>query len=169
MATNKKYTGIPSPGGRQVIIAVDGSDHAKHAFRWYLQCARMPEDGVTFLHIFEAPSLNVFSLTNPGSVPVEEWGRRLRDRVEKARRLEEDYLAEGQAASLNCAFLSKPAEKIGEGIIRIAQEMDAHLIIMGTRGLGPVSRALLGSVSDFVIHQGVVPVTKRGERSSLPT
>ncbi|VDO01673.1 unnamed protein product [Rodentolepis nana] len=119
----------------------------------------MPDDGVTFLHIFEAPSLTAFSLNSLGSVPVEEWNKKLREKVDKVRQLEEDYTAEGQAAALNCAFLSKPAEKIGEGIIRAAQDMHANLIIMGTRGLGAVSRALLGSVSDFVIHQGVVPVT----------
>ncbi|VDL64175.1 unnamed protein product [Hymenolepis diminuta] len=155
----RRFTGIPEKGGRQIIIAVDGSDNAKHAFRWYLQYSRMPDDGVTFLNIFEAPSLTAFSLNNLGSVPVDEWDKKLREKVDKARKLEEDYLAEGQAAALNCAFLSKPAEKIGEGIIRTAQDMSANLIIMGTRGLGAVSRALLGSVSDFVIHQGVVPVT----------
>ncbi|KAM7537548.1 hypothetical protein Aperf_G00000064068 [Anoplocephala perfoliata] len=156
---NKKFSGIPEKGGRQVIIAVDGSDNAKHAFRWYLQYSRLPNDGVTFLHILEAPSLAAFSFNSLGSVPVEEWDKKLREKVYKARKLEEDYLAEGQAAALNCAFISKPAEKIGEGIIRTAQDKGAHLIIMGTRGLGLVSRTLLGSVSDFVIHQGAVPVT----------
>lgn len=155
----KRFTGIPEKGGRQIIIAVDGSENAKHAFKWYLQFSRMPNDGVTFLHIFEAPSLTAFSFNSIGSVPVEEWDKKLREKVDKARRLEEDYLADGQSAGLNCAFLSKPADKIGEGIIRTAQDMNANLVIMGTRGLGAVSRALLGSVSDFVIHQGVVPVT----------
>ncbi|VDO01022.1 unnamed protein product [Rodentolepis nana] len=158
-AMQRRFSGIPEKGGRRIIIAVDGSANAKYAFRWYLKHSRMPDDGVTFLHIFEAPSLTAFSLNSLGSVPVEEWNKKLREKVDKVRQLEEDYTAEGQAAALNCAFLSKPAEKIGEGIIRAAQDMHANLIIMGTRGLGAVSRALLGSVSDFVIHQGVVPVT----------
>ncbi len=154
-----KHTGVPPPGGRLVILAVDGSENAKYAFRWYLKYSRRPDDGVTFLHIFEAPTLTSFSLTNPSSIPIDEWGKVLKDKVEKARKLEDDYLAEGQAANLNCAFLSKPADKIGEGIIRQAEAMGAHIIIMGTRGLGVVRRTLLGSVSDYVIHQGIVPVT----------
>nr|CDS27898.1 universal stress protein [Hymenolepis microstoma] len=158
-AVQKRFTGIPDKGGRQVIIAVDGSANAKYAFRWYLQHSRMPDDGVTFLHIFEAPSLTAFSLNSLGSVPVEEWNRKLREKLDKVREIEEDYIAEGQAAALNCAFLSKHAEKTGECIIQTAQDMHADLLIMGTRGLGVVSRAFLGSVSDFVIHQGVVPVT----------
>ncbi len=46
----------------------------------------------------------------------------------------------------------------GEGIIKIADEEKVHVIIMGTRGLGSVKRALLGSVSDFVVRNTSVPV-----------
>ncbi|VDO00807.1 unnamed protein product [Rodentolepis nana] len=155
----KQLSGDPGIRGRKIVIAVDGSANAKYAFRWYLQHSRLPDDGVLFLHIFEAPSLTAFSLNNLGSMPLEEWKKELREKVNKVRQLEEDYIAEGRGATLNCAFLSKPAEKIGEGIIRTAKDMNANLIIMGTRGPEAASRALLGSVSEFVIRQGAVPVT----------
>ena len=46
----------------------------------------------------------------------------------------------------------------GEGIIKIADEERAGIIIMGTRGLGSVKRALLGSVSDYVVRNTNIPV-----------
>lgn len=153
------FQGVTPRGGRSVLISVDGSENAKHAFQWYLKWSRRPDDGVTFFHVFESPSLPSFDLGHPGSIPTEEWGRILTGRVEATNRLEADYIAEGQAAGLKCEFLSLPADKVGEAIVKQAEKQGAQLIIMGTRGLGPIKRTLLGSVSDYVVHQGLVPVT----------
>ena len=48
--------------------------------------------------------------------------------------------------------------KPGEAICRTAEEVNAVMIIMGTRGLGKVKRTLLGSVSDYLIHHATCPV-----------
>ncbi|VDL93964.1 unnamed protein product [Schistocephalus solidus] len=146
-------------GGRSVLIAVDGSDNAKSAFRWYLKWSRRQDDTVTFFNVLEPPSLPTFSISNPSSIPTDEWGTILASRVEAARKLEDDYIAEAQAAGLKFEYISQPAERIGEAIIKQAEKQAAHVIILGTRGLGPIRRTFLGSVSDYVLHQGVVPVT----------
>ena len=36
--------------------------------------------------------------------------------------------------------------------MRLAEELDAGLIVVGSRGLGGVRRALIGSVSDSVVR-----------------
>ena len=46
----------------------------------------------------------------------------------------------------------------GEGIVKIAEEEKAELVVMGTRGLGGVKRALTGSVSDHVVRNASMPV-----------
>ena len=46
-----------------------------------------------------------------------------------------------------------------ETISRIAREIHADQIVMGTRGLGRVMGLLLGSVATGVIHMAHVPVT----------
>nr|CDS17978.1 universal stress protein [Echinococcus granulosus] len=152
-------SGIATSGKRQILLAVDGSENAKFAFRWYLEWSRRPDDGVLFFHVFEPPSLPAITLTNPSSIPIEEWSKILKARVDSVNRLQDDYIAEGRAVSLNCEFLSQPSEKIGDAIVKQAEKVGAHLIIMGTRGLGPIRRTLLGSVSDYVIHEASVPVT----------
>lgn len=154
-----KRSGFAVPGGRQILFAVDGSENAKFAFHWYLKWSRRPDDAVLFFHVFEPPSLPSVTLSNPSSIPIEEWSKILSGRVEAVKSLENDYLAEGKAVSLNCDFLSQAADKIGDAIIKEAEKIGAHLIIMGTRGLGAIRRTFLGSVSDFVIHEASIPVT----------
>jgi nucleotide-binding universal stress UspA family protein len=55
-------------------------------------------------------------------------------------------------------------------IIRVAEEIGAGLIVMGSRGLGGIRRALMGSVSDSVIrhaHCPVLVVRKEKDQAAL--
>ena len=58
--------------------------------------------------------------------------------------------------------------KIGgtvEEIVTLAEETEAGLILLGSRGLGGVGRALMGSVSEFVVRHAHCPVlVVRGAR-----
>ena len=53
---------------------------------------------------------------------------------------------------------STQASKPGEGILKVAREENAALVVTGTRGLGKFRRTLLGSVSDYLVHHSDVPV-----------
>ena len=55
-------------------------------------------------------------------------------------------------------------------IVRVAEEIGAGLIVTGSRGLGGVRRALMGSVSDSVVrhaHCPVLVVRKEKQRAAL--
>ncbi len=43
-------------------------------------------------------------------------------------------------------------------IVGLADELGAGLIVLGSRGLGPLRRALMGSVSDSVVRHARCPV-----------
>jgi nucleotide-binding universal stress UspA family protein len=58
--------------------------------------------------------------------------------------VKETHLREGRAA---------------EEIVEVAEEIDAGLIVMGSRGHGRLTRALMGSVSDTVVRHAHCPVT----------
>ncbi len=58
--------------------------------------------------------------------------------------------------------MGKPAAEI----VALAEELGVGLVVVGSRGLGGVRRALMGSVSDSVVrhaHCPVLVVRKEGE------
>ena len=48
-------------------------------------------------------------------------------------------------------------KKPGEGIVKVIEEERANLVVIGTRGIGSVKRALIGSVSEYVVRNANVP------------
>ena len=73
------------------------------------------------------------------------------------------HLAEAAAATANAAGIdTKPYVATGEPakeIVRLANELGADLIVIGSRGFGGVRGALVGSVSRAVMTHSTVPVT----------
>lgn len=62
--------------------------------------------------------------------------------------------------------LVKEGGKPGELIVKNAEDENARIIVLGSRGQGAVRRTFLGSVSDYVAHHAhcaicVVPPEKR--------
>jgi nucleotide-binding universal stress UspA family protein len=53
------------------------------------------------------------------------------------------------------AEIGSPAETID----RVAREVGAHQIVMGTRGLGSLGNLFLGSIATKVVRLAQVPVT----------
>ncbi|KAJ8301509.1 hypothetical protein KUTeg_020496 [Tegillarca granosa] len=67
-----------------------------------------------------------------------------------------DYLR--LSVMINGIVKSAHAPKPGAGILSAAAEVNATVIITGTRGQGNIRRTLLGSVSDYLLHHSPVPV-----------
>jgi nucleotide-binding universal stress UspA family protein len=56
-----------------------------------------------------------------------------------------------------------------EVIIDLGEEIEAGLIVVGSRGLGPVRRLVMGSVSEGVVHHASCPVLAvRGGEEAWP-
>lgn len=57
-----------------------------------------------------------------------------------------------------CGKMKTASGKPGEVIVSMAKEEKAGLIVIGSRGLGRLKRTLVGSVSDYVLHNAPCPV-----------
>jgi nucleotide-binding universal stress UspA family protein len=55
---------------------------------------------------------------------------------------------------------------VAPGVVALAEDIGAGLIVMGSRGRGEIRRALMGSVSDLVVRHAhcLVLVVRRGVR-----
>ena len=139
--------------GRPILIAYDGSDAARAA----IACAGellAPARALVFT-TWQPVSLGVAAgVAPPVYVPD----------LEKAyERRAEDTAAEGvelaEAAGFSATAVVAPEPNgCWTAILDAADAADAALIVMGARGLSGVKSALLGSVSNGVLHHSDRPV-----------
>jgi nucleotide-binding universal stress UspA family protein len=136
---------------RNILVAIDGSPDSQQALREAIDLARGEHARITiFSAVPEAPS---FAYASPG-------GMALGDFAEKAQQETEAILSEAlklvppdvSASTVMKLEPSKPAL-----VAQIAHGRH-DLVVMGSRGLGAVRSALLGSVSQYVLHHSRVPV-----------
>ena len=59
---------------------------------------------------------------------------------------------------LKCRLIKENGNP-GEAVCKVAKERNVDHVVMGSRGLGTVSRTLVGSVSDYCLHHVNVPVS----------
>jgi len=149
---------LSEDSGRTVVVAIDASEDAKFAFEWFRENIYQKDDFIVLVHCPEAPRLPTLSFKSPIAPPIDEWKKIMDDSNAKTRVLEEDYEQVCIENKLKYKVYSDSQGKPGEVIVRIAEEVKAEVIVMGTRGLGKIRRAVLGSVSDYVVRNALLPV-----------
>jgi nucleotide-binding universal stress UspA family protein len=128
---------------KQILVAYDGGEPARVAL----------QAGVDLVKSFGG-SLSVVSVipVHPGRVGIDPWD----DRAEHDRQIAEarQLLAEQGVVA---EFL-EPAGEPAASIERVAEMGRFDTIVVGSRGLGPVSRFLQGSVSEHVATHATATV-----------
>ena len=141
---------------RSILVAWDGSEHAKRALAEAVDLARKQDARLTLLTV--AAPLHAW----PGYVPPVSQA----DLISAAEKI----LAEGEALVPEGIPVSgrTAAGDPGLELVKRAAAADHDLIVMGSRGRGAVRSAFLGSVSHFVLNHTTVPVLiiHDGERES---
>src|SRR5262245_8058101 len=137
---------------KRILIATDGSPAALQAVELGLELAEEHDSQVTFVHV--APAADVlpsggFALAGPVSVP-HELGEPDQEALDEALALAEQR----GIPALRRLLVGSAATQI----VAYADEIDADLIVVGSRGLGAVEGALLGSVSRKILRDANRPV-----------
>jgi nucleotide-binding universal stress UspA family protein len=136
----------------KILLATDGSREASLAARTAVDLADKTgsELHVAFvLRTQDAADYDAVGFdTEKPHEEVEQMGQRLLD--EQVRLVEE---AGGTVAGAHFRR-GRPDQEI----VVVAEDVGAGLIVMGSRGLGGVKRALMGSVSDSVVRHAHCPV-----------
>ncbi len=135
----------------KILIATDGSKDADFAARTAVELADKTryELHVAFvLHTRDVSDYSTTGFEKPHDEETGQMGQRLLD--EQVRRVEE---AGGTVAGAHFR-MARP----DRGILAIGEDVGAGLIVLGSRGLGGIRRALMGSVSDSVVRHAHSPV-----------
>ncbi len=133
---------------KKILLATDGSAHAKKAMRLARDLAVRDDAQVIVVHAFK-------------SVPSYLEGAS-RDELAGRHITEGRKIAEEAAQELEKAGLEVVVEVLegppADAILRVVGTRQPDLIVMGTRGHGEVTSLLLGSVSHRVLVHTRVPV-----------
>ena len=153
------------PDIKNILYATDLSENAQHSFGYAASLSDRYGAGITILHVLE--DLSPSTIMQVKSIMGEEWWleameRNKEDIIAGIRKRLEEFCDEIGSQHATCAF--KVADiLIAEGqavttIIETAADTNSDLIVMGTRGLGALKGALLGSVSRKVLHYAACSV-----------
>ncbi len=151
-----------------VLVPTDGSENAERAVRFSAQVAdrrQQAEVTVVYVHLRLTPPLPGAAVLSPEQ-PLEQ-----------AQSLQEEYKAEdlshaqaivehaiaeirGLVTSPDVTVTGRVviADRVTDGILALAEETKADIIVVGTRGRSPLRSAIMGSVSHSLIEKATCPI-----------
>ena len=161
------HANVPSAGEERPVVAVlatDGSDAALHAMVRGMAVIRRGARPVLATVAPDAdPSLVTGTGFAGGVMSVAEKDELLAAQDRSARQL----LAEAaEAIGVPSAERVVLRGDAGVALCELAAERRADVIVLGTRGLGGIKRAVLGSVSDHVARHAPCAVLTIGVDAS---
>lgn len=133
----------------RILLATDGSTDAELALSTAVDLA---DSTNSELHVVTvAPGYPSYDVRKPEVVEQlrEQAESILEDQVQKI---------EQRGGKVAEKHLRVSGRHRADQIVQVAEEIGAGLIVMGSRGLGGVRRALIGSVSDSVVRHAHCPV-----------
>ncbi|XP_076940174.1 uncharacterized protein LOC143609255 [Bidens hawaiensis] len=150
----------------KIWIAVDESDGSFYALEWALdhlfghyEVDKESPFAITVVHV-QPPFQPTYTALPVGPVLFATSG--MRDSVVKA---EEESAAKilARAAELCDQHKIKAEYLVLRGnpkeiLVEAVEQMDIGLLVVGSRGLGQIKRAVLGSISDYCAHHAKCPV-----------
>ena len=134
---------------KTILVAIDGSDSATEALDFAVELCKETGAALEVLSVKPKPLVG----RGGGGLPVLEV-EAVHGAEHIAQTAAEQAVAAGVPAKAHVQH-GDPAESIAAAGV----ELGADLIVVGTRGLGPVSASMLGSVSHALIKRSRIPVT----------
>jgi nucleotide-binding universal stress UspA family protein len=128
-----------------IVVGYDGSDCAKAALRVAVDVAKAYGESVTIAFGYEI---------SPVGGELHDYHLALRD-LATQRLQEAKALVPGDDVPIDAVIVERaPAQ----ALVELADERDARVIVVGTRGERPIQGALLGSTPHKLLHLADRPV-----------
>ena len=155
LPSQQQLTTAELDDGRTVLIATDFSENGRYAVDWARDNLLRRGDTAILLNV-----------RSPQRVPIP-YGQGLAspeaiDALEHSARDQSRALLTELATSLHHhGFRVMAVSDVGDPrdrIVQNAQDFQVDAVVVGSRGLGAMSRLVLGSVSQDVVHRCTLPV-----------
>ena len=133
---------------RNIVLAFDGSEYSHKALRCAKSLSERFEANLWLVHVFSTP---------PDLLGYDDYEKLYAKRKSAAQTVLDDARQKLGSTSFTVQDELKEGPE-SESILKVAEDREADLIVMGTRGFGAVKGFLVGSVSRKVIHYAACPV-----------
>lgn len=154
-----------------VLVPTDGSENAERAVRFSAQVAdrrQQAEVTVVYVHLrvtHAPPEMALLTPENPLGLSPIVGGMATASGAEElaqARAIVDRAVAEIRSlvTSPDVTVSGRVVEhsRVDEGILQAAEETQADIIVIGTRGLSPLRSVIMGSVSHSLLEKASCPV-----------
>ncbi len=165
---------LPKIEVKKILYATDLSDSARYAFAYALSLANLYRSKLFMLHVLpEDPDLDALV---SGYVNADQWQKIKEQHMQEAREaligkrrggaairevLGQFYQQAGQdlgAAEISADEILVERGHPVEQIVRVAEEHNIDLIVMGRHGYGALKDALMGGVARGVMRHSSKPL-----------
>ena len=144
----------------KVVLAIDGSEEASRAAEAAVELCEKTGSELHVVHVGED-----FYLTAVTDVDLvaqtwvaQEYAESETNFEQIAREVLDAEVEKVEAAGGTVAQAHLRVGRADAEIVDLAEEIKAGLVVLGSRGLGEVKRALMGSVSYSVVRHAHCPV-----------
>ena len=154
-----------------VLVPTDGSEFAERAVRFSAQVAdRRHEAEVTvvYVHLRVHPVVQKHATVEvPGEPRHDVPMAPVHDETDSDELVHAQEIVDAAVAVIKGLVTSPDVmvsgrvvvdDRVDDGILKVAEETKADIIVMGTRGLSTLRGAIMGSVSHAMIEKAQCPV-----------
>jgi nucleotide-binding universal stress UspA family protein len=149
----------------KILLATDGSSEAELATRTAVDLAQKTGSELHVIHVLDVAqiAMGAAAATDPMMMGLEEPDPILEERLERlaeqrGKEVLDTELERARSAGGTVAQAHLKMGGVAREIVHLAEDLEAGLIVIGSRGRGGIRRALMGSVSDSVVRHAHCPV-----------
>lgn len=135
---------------KKILVPLDGSKNSFKGLEEAIYLAR--QCGATITGVCVVPLYSI-GLGNPGRILTSLKNETVREA--------EKFMAQAKKTSAKNGIVFNQKLLYGNGpweIVEFAESRNFDIIVMGSRGLGGIKEAFLGSVAHTVVHKSKIPV-----------
>jgi len=157
--------GLPERAPRAILVAVDDSDLTPNLLEWARLLSQQFEAQVVGVHV-----LSHVLYAHVRLVSSRTKAESVKEKAVKEARKWLEALLESSGFATGSVSVDVPYGHPSHEILGAAQRHGADLIVLGSRGEGPIGLTLIGSVARSVVKAGCCPVlvAKVGGLSKSP-
>ncbi len=147
----------------RILLASDGSESAAHATEVAVELSKKTDSELHVLYVGEdsqallyAQAADTAWVVQEELAPIQEQPGRQFEQVARQTldaEVQQVRAVGGTVAQAHLRMGTPDAE-----VVDLAEELGVGLVVVGSRGLGGIRKALMGSVSDSVVRHAHCPV-----------